>query len=64
MSGIFERVINMGISEGMEKGMETAHRETAIELLKAGTDENVILQECKLTKEQLEQLKKDMLMVQ
>ena len=76
MSGIFERVINMGISEGMEKGMkqgiekgmekgiETAHRETAIELLKAGTDENIILQACKLTKDQLEQLKKDMLMVQ
>ena len=55
MSSFWDRAI----SEGMEKGEEIAHRDTAITLLKEGADEALILKACKLTDEQLEEIKKE-----
>ena len=51
MSSFWDRAI----SEGEEK----AHRDTAITLLKEGADEALILKACKLTAEQLEEIKKE-----
>ena len=51
MSSFWDRAIS--------EGEEMAHRDTAITLLKEGADEALILKACKLTAEQLEEIKKE-----
>lgn len=59
MSSFWDRAISEGMEKGIEKGEEMAHRDTAITLLKEGADEALILKACKLTDEQLEEIKKE-----
>lgn len=44
---------------GIQQGLEMGKKEVAKELLKAGATEEIIIQTTKLTKEELEEIKKE-----
>lgn len=58
--GGMEKGMEKGLEKGMEKGMETAQRNIALEMLRQEMADEKILQITKLSKEILEELKKEL----
>jgi predicted transposase/invertase (TIGR01784 family) len=55
-----EESLAKGMAEGIAKGMATRTKEIAINLLKDGMDDNMVMRATKLTLEDLEELKKSL----